>query len=441
MSKPSMPNAATAEASLLGGMIRDPKQIPDIASTVKPRDFYRPEHERLFHLLCRLYQDKKTIDQVTLPEYIAQTGASDMYGGVTYVLEISDSVPSTANLDSYASMVIRAAQYRRSIEALSEAQDACYHTMDDPSAIIEKVTSDLAKISSFGDSQEEPQHFSDVILDVLDQKEIRLQRGISSGVSTGIKSVDDWLGANGMRRKDLIILAARPSMGKSALAIQCWLNVGARGEPSGLTSIEMSKELVVNRALAAYTGIPLGIIQDETVWTQRDWDDVYAARDEMQKMPLLLWSPRRPTVAQIRSTALRWQMRHGKLGFLAVDYLTRIQHDGRDRNTSLGENAQELKELAEECDCPLMLLHAVNRQAESAASRDNVPTMAHLKDSGDIEYHADVVAFVHRPAYYDQRQAKDVAQLVIAKNRQGQCGTAEMRWHGAIQRFTDMGEK
>ena len=436
----ALPHNLEAERSLLGGLLQSPEHIGTVAQLLGPKLFYNPQHGALFELLCHMHERREPIDLVTVPERCARGGVAERYGGVVYVVTLADKVPSSANLSHYAEIVARKAQQRMLIEVAGTAIARADSDSDDPATIIDQAVATLGSIRGMGDIGDEPMSVGDAISEALDDAERMVETGESPGVSTGFSSLDEWLAGVGLDRQTFTVIGGRPSQGKSALALNLAMNIALGGDPAGFCSLEMSKKKVVNRLLAAYTGINLSIVKNPAAWSTKDWEDLMDARDALREVPFLLWCTKAPTVDAIRTMSLRWSMQRGRLGALFIDYLSLLDSAGQPPHIAIDVNSKRLCALAAELDAPVVAVHPINRSVDRDrnSNRTRRPGLADLQDCGKLEYHLDYALFVHREAYYNRKAANDLAEIIIAKQRNGPVGTAEMLWHGGHQRFKDI---
>lgn len=430
MTAERLPKSVDAERSLLGGMLVQPARIPELEACVEPVDFFRLEHARLFAYLVDRYRRDEPMDQVSVLEAIGRSGEASAYGGISYVMDLPDYTPSTANLTHYAEVIAQHSALRAFLEHADEWRARAFDGAD-PAELFDAVTAQLQSFARPGRGAGE------WIGDALDRHIDRAERihadGIRPGIPTGYRDLDAKLGG-GPVPGNLVVLAARPAMGKTALALNILLRTAKAGQCVGLFSMEMGTVELLDRMISAYTGIRLDIIRDPSSWTQLDWDQIMGARDEIARLPILIDTRVGLKVSQIRSEAMRWRVQH-QVSMIAVDYLGLIPTPLGQKVEATGANARDLKLLAKTLGIPVLLIHQLNRGVEGRA--DKTPMMSDLKDSGEIEQHADVVLFVYRPSYYNPAEARRLAWLIVAKNRQGQTGKVETEWYGEVQLFRD----
>ncbi|NQY04592.1 MAG: AAA family ATPase [Halieaceae bacterium] len=431
----ALPSAPEAERGLLGGLLRDHHRLPDMAAIVRPSDFYTPHHGALFGLMIDMMHRGEHIDAITLPMRVSHEPSVGLSPG--YVVELSGACPSVEALPHYAEQVRATAQARAVIRVLTETADAAYQ-FDDAAMLIDGLLHELTGIAPGGGPKVKAEAIADTVDEHLEQLRELAERGESPGVSTGIGALDRRMGG-GFRRKTLTILAARPGMAKTALAMNIALNVAGRGEFVGVCQMEGSRELWMDRALARLGEVDLGLISDPQRLTIMDWDRLDHARAAIKRRHLQLVDGHGQTPASVRSLCLRWQMQHGPLSLLVVDYLGLFPDVGANRVQSLGHHCKAMLGIAKEFDCPVLLLHQLSRAVEQRP--DKRPLLADLRDSGQIEEDADNVIMLYREHYYKRETADpNHAEVLIRKQRQGQLGPVPLRWVGKFQAFGEVSD-
>lgn len=423
-----LPACVPIERAYLGCLIRNPKVIGEMVTIVSPSDLYRGDHRHLYTLLIKMAREREPIDSVTVPMAVAASPA--LYGGLSYVLSVIDAPPSIEAVGSYARQIRRTSIARQLIATLTEVVERAY-TDTDPDALVSTAAEDLARLGrtpggTIGQLDE-------MIDEVLIEKAEAIERGEIPQIATGVKDLDTWLGG-GLAAGTLTIIAARPGMGKTALGLNIATNIARRDVPAAVFSLEMEREMLVDRVLANVGNVAMQFIQRPDLLNEHDWNRMHEGRNRMRGVPFLLHAQAALTTAQIRSTALRWHLQRGRLGVILVDYLGLIPTDRGQRIEHIGEHCKALRALGKELRCPVVVLHQLNRGVESRT--DKRPMLSDLRDSGEIEQDADNVILLYRDSYYNDLGDIRGAEAIIAKQRQGRPGTCLLRWDGPRQRFS-----
>lgn len=437
-SRPS-PQALEAEQALLGGLIVDPQRMDEVSHLVSADDFYRPDHARFFMMLRDMRADGDFIDLVTVSDRVMRGNAPDQYGGLSYVLALPDKVPSTANLAHYARIVRDKAVLRRVIRTSDELTGAAHDGTDNPGVLLDRASQLFASLAETHDRRD----WSPVST-VVDEELVAIQERQSKsatvhGVTTGFRALDDKLG--GLRPSQLLILAARPAMGKTALV----LNIAQRAADQsnvtvGIFSLEMSRTELVSRMLCG-----LAMVEGDRVRKGRlddeDWVRMDAAGEMLRATSLFIDDTPGATIDDIRTKARRLQARKGDLGLLVIDYLQLMQ--GNDpkasRQQQISDISRGLKILAKDLGVPVIALSQLNRDVEKR--EDKRPMISDLRESGAIEQDADVIMFIYRDEIYHPDSAdKGVAEVIIAKQRSGPTGRVRLAFQPQYTRFDDLAE-
>lgn len=436
------PQNTDAEASLLGAILIDSDAIVKIADSVNPEDFYDPKHQRIYEAIAQLYEKHSPIDVLTLADQLKGTGFLDFAGGPAYLTELTNYVPTAAHAEQYADIVAQKALRRRLIKASQQITDLGYdegHTLQE---LIEQAESQLFEVS-----QQHTAHDITSLETILSESferldELHRDKGKIRGVATGYKDLDNILA--GLQRSDLIILAARPSMGKTALALNIAHNVALNtSEPVLLFSLEMSKEQLVDRMLAMQSGVDAWSLRTGNL-SDSDFEKIGEAMGALSEAPIYIDDTPGITVSDLRTKARRESHQH-KLGLIIVDYLqlmsggTRFSGDGN-RVQEISEISRGLKGIARELNVPLVALSQLSRSVESRSPQ--IPQLADLRESGSIEQDADVVAFIYREDYYNpQSERKNIADIFIKKHRNGPIDNVELYFDKEKQRFRSLDKK
>lgn len=429
------PHNLEAEQSVLGSLLIDRDAIIRIASFVRPADFYRAANAIIYQAVLDLYNRREPPDLVTLVDELRRNGRLEDAGGEAYLSELIAAVPTAVHVEYYARIVERAAVKRRLIDAGTQIVGIGY----DDSQGVEDALDDAERLV-FDVSQRRTTRDFQSIGEVLETYFDRLDtlhqhKGSVVGVPTGFADLDKLTG--GLQKSDLIIIAARPAVGKSALGLGIAYNAAVRyGRTVGLFVLEMSAEQIVQRILAMETGIDshrlrLGYIDDS------EWSSVTRAFGRLSEAAIFVDDTASINIMELRSKARRLHAERG-LDLLIIDYLQLVT--GRrteNRVQEISEISRSLKGLARELDVPVIALAQLSRAVESRQS--HVPMLSDLRESGSIEQDADIVGFIYREETYDpDTDRKGIADLIIAKHRNGPIGTVHLRFFDRTARFADL---
>lgn len=433
------PHSLDAERAVLGSILLLPEVCDEVSLLVRPRDFYDPAHERIYAHLLALHDGRQRVDHTLLIERLKSAGEYESMGGAAYIAEIAQAVPTAANAQYYAQIVRDRALVRSLIRASTDILRDAYDQTTDPRDMLARAESKLFSILERTGRSD-----TSTIADVVNQSLLRLDARMKhehalGGIETGFIDFDDLTG--GLHESELIILAARPSMGKTALALNIAEHVSMRLRRATLViSLEMSSVELGDRLLCSTARVNGHRLRNGQITNEERARLVETAADISQAPLYVDDSPVR-SVTEIAATARRMK-RKENLGLLVIDYLQLIEPDNpRDpRQEQVAKMTRRLKGLARELNIPVLCLAQLNRQAEMA--RDNKPRLSHLRESGAIEQDADVVMFVHREEYYqtseDERErVKGEAEIIVAKQRNGPTGEAKLTWRHEFTRFED----
>lgn len=435
----SPPQNTDAEASLLGAILIDTDAIVKIADAIKPEDFYDPRHARIYEALLALYEKRAQIDVLTLADQLKGTGFLDMVGGPAYLTELTNYVPTAAHVEQYADIVAQKSLRRRLIAA---SQDMATLSQDESKSLkelIEEAESRLFEVSQ--------QHVKqDVIsienilaesferLDDLHKDKAKLR-----GIPTGYKDLDNMLA--GLQRSDLFIIAARPSMGKTAFVLNLAHKIATGPkEPVLVFSLEMSKEQLVDRLLAMESGVDAWALRTGNL-TDSDFERLGEAMGTLSEAQIFIDDTPSITVSDLRTKARREAHNH-KLGLIIVDYLQLMSGGGRyadsaNRVQEISEISRGLKGVARELNVPLIALSQLSRSVENRSPQ--IPQLADLRESGSIEQDADVVAFLYREDYYNpESERKNIMDVLVKKHRNGPTGGVELYFDRDKQRIRSL---
>lgn len=434
--KQETPHNIEAEASLLGAILIDKDAIVKIADTITAEDFYDQRHKHIYEALSRLYERREPIDVLTLADQLKNTGVLELIGGASYLTELTNFVPTAAHVEQYAEIVAQKALRRRLISTSQDMVDLGHDESKSLKELIEEAESSLFAVSQ--------QHVKQSVvsletilsesfdrLDDLhkDSKKIR-------GVPTGYTDIDNVLA--GLQKSDLFILAARPSMGKTAFVLNLAHNVAVQSKESVLVfSLEMSKEQLVDRLLAMESGVSAWSLRTGNL-TDADFEKLSHAMGTLSEAPIFIDDTPGITISDMRTKARR-EAHQRPLGLIIVDYLqlmsggSKFGGDGN-RVQEISEISRGLKGIARELNVPLIALSQLSRSVESRSPQ--IPQLADLRESGSIEQDADVVAFIYREDYYNpETDRTNITDILIKKHRNGALGNVELYFDKDKQLF------
>lgn len=436
------PQNLDAETSLLGGILIDTDAIVKVADTVSVEDFYDEKHGIIYNAIKSLYEKHSPIDVLTVADGLRSSGQLDTIGGAAYLTELSNDVPTAAHVEQYASIVSQKAIRRRLIKA---SQDITSYGYDESKSLQELISD--AEASLFDVSQK---HIKQDIVNldsILSESferldELHKDKGKIRGIPTGFKDLDDILA--GFQRSDLIILAARPSMGKTALALNLAHNVATKaGESVLLFSLEMSKEQLVDRMLAMESGVDAWALRTGNL-SDQDFEKISHAMGTLSEAQIYIDDTPGITVSDMRTKARRESHKH-PMGLIIVDYLQLMSGGSRfsgdsNRVQEITEISRGLKGLARELNVPLIALSQLSRSVENR--HPQIPQLSDLRESGSIEQDADVVAFIYREDYYNKdSERQNITDILIKKHRNGPVGGVELFFDRDKQRFRSLESK
>lgn len=437
MSAPSLPQSVESERALLGGLILSPEHLDDISERVNARSFSRPDHSELYELLRRMRADNEHIDLVSVSERVMRGGEDDRFGGLDYVLRLTEAVPSTANLRHYADVVRDKFVLRRAILAAQELASEAHGEADAPAALVERAAQTLLQIGQEQGSRSWQQ--VSLIVDEEIRRVERLSENPSevTGVTTGFNALDKMLA--GFHPTDLVVLAARPAMGKTALALNFAANVAILGgKPVGVFSLEMSRGQLVSRMLSFLSTVEGGKLRTGSL-TSEEWERLTEASDILRRHQVFVDDTPGVTLNDVRARARRLKSTAGDIGLIVIDYLQLMQGDDpkASRQQQISDISRGLKILAKDLEVPVLALSQLNRGVEQRA--DKRPMVSDLRESGAIEQDADVIMFIYRDEVYNEDSPdKGKAEVIIAKQRNGPTGTSRLAFLGQYARFDNV---
>lgn len=419
------PHSIDSEHSVLGALIQDAFHFDRIGDLLTSADFFLMDHQIIFSTIADMVESGEVIDVVTIAERMGDENLKQV-GGLSYLVQLAQSVPSAANIVIYANIILERAKLRRLLSVFHTATDTCFHPESKTAAEIASET-ELALMQSVDTSHNEPKALSGVFTEAIEYIE---SRGACGGLQTGFIDLDRATG--GFEPGDLIILAARPSMGKTAFAVNIADHVAKENKSVAFFSLEMPARQIGLRILSARTRIPVTVMREGNL--DRDTiDKIAAGMTGVHSQPLVIDDKPAVTVAYIRSKARQINRKSG-LDLIVIDYIGLMTGKGDNRTQELGSISRGLKAMAKELAVPVLALAQLNRGIENRA--DKRPMLSDLRDSGEIEQDADIVLMLHRDEYYDNNSyMKGVAECLIRKQRNGALGDVLLTYRGEIMRF------
>ena len=423
------PQNLEAEISVLGGIMLDRDAIIKVADQLSADDFYDRRNGLIYETMLDLYDDRQSIDVLTVSNKLSEKGALERAGGMSYLTSLVNSTPNAANVEHYGKIVQRKGTLRKLIQASSEIINASFGDVEDVDMLL-----DTAEQRLFGVSQKYlKQNFiplTSILHDTFDRiDELHKERGKLRGVATGFSDMDNLLG--GLQKSDLVILAARPSMGKTSLALDIVRNVGVKDKVAvGLFSLEMSKDQLVDRLLASEADVDLwkmrtGRLSDEG--PDNDFERIGHAMGRLADAPIFIDDSASSNIMEIRTKARRLQAEQN-IGLIVVDYLQLMQgRNQENRVQEVSEISRALKSLARELNVPVLALSQLSRAVEHRGT-DKKPQLSDLRESGSIEQDADVVMFIYRDEVYTGKDSRrpHIAEILVRKHRNGPTGNLEL---------------
>jgi replicative DNA helicase len=432
----SLPCNLEAERSILAAILLDDAVCHQATELLKPDDFFRDSHRRIFERMLELSSVGRPIDATTLADVLARNAELELVGGVTFLASLMDAYAIPANLESYAKIVKDASMLRRVITVCQEGIQFCFDRSDDAEAVIDTLEKNIFEI---GEDRIRAGFVpvADVARSQLQQVEDAAGRPeMLTGLRSGFQDLDSI--TNGLQRSDLIIVAARPSMGKTALCLNIAQNVALlEGKTVGVFSLEMSKESLVMRMLCSEARVDSQRLRGGFL-NRDEWKSLSGALQALAGAKIFIDDTPGVTVMEMRAKARRLKAQHN-LDLLIVDYLQLVRGRGRveNRQAEVSQISRDLKSLAKELNIPLIALSQLSRAAESRS--DHRPMLSDLRESGSIEQDADVVAFIYRDEMYGQNEENDgMAELIVAKQRNGPTGVIQLAFIKSCTRFDNL---
>ncbi|QFG01018.1 replicative DNA helicase [Psychrobacillus glaciei] len=431
------PHNQEAEQSVIGAIFLEPQALITAAEIIMPEDFFRVAHQKIFQTMIRLSDQGKAIDVVTVTEELSAKKELEDVGGISYISEIANAVPTAANIGHYAKIVEEKSILRRLIRVATTIVEDGFTREDEVEALLaeaERKMMEVASRKNAGDFQ----HIKDVLVETYDNIEkLHSRKGDVTGIPTGFRDLDRITA--GFQRNDLIIVAARPSVGKTAFALNVAQNVATKTDENvAIFSLEMGAEQLVMRMLCAEGNIDAQVLRTGALTTE-DWRKLTMAMGSLSNAGIFIDDTPGIRVNEIRSKCRRLQQEYG-LGMILIDYLQLIQGSGgsqANRQQEVSEISRSLKGLARELKVPVIALSQLSRGVEQR--QDKRPMMSDLRESGSIEQDADIVSFLYREDYYDKEtENQNMIEIIIAKQRNGPTGTVTLAFVKEFNKFVNI---
>jgi replicative DNA helicase len=436
------PHSTEAESSVLGGLLLDNQAWDRVGDLLIESDFYRFEHRLIYAGIAKLVNASKPADVITVYEHLQSIGKSEEVGGLAYLNALAQYVPSASNIRRYAEIVRERAILRKLVTASDEIATAAFNTQGRPvDKILDEAEQKIFNIGEEGSRMKQGfQGMDTLVVNLLDRvQEMADNPNDITGVPTGFIDLDRM--TSGLQAGDMVVLAARPSMGKTALAINIAEHVALNeGLPVAVFSMEMGAAQLAVRIVGSIGRIDQGHLRTGKL-TDDEWPRLTEAIEKLRNVSLHIDETAGLTPSELRANARRLARQCGKLGMIVVDYLQLMSgssnSQGENRATELGEISRGLKMLAKELQCPVIALSQLNRSVETR--NDKRPMMSDLRESGAIEQDADIIMFIYRDDYYNKESKEpNVAEIIIGKQRNGPTGTVKLFFQKSQTRFESL---
>jgi replicative DNA helicase len=430
------PQNIEAEQAVLGAILINGDALITAMERISSDDFYRGAHQRIFEAIVELAEDQEPVDLITLTSLLQNKQQLEEIGGVTYLSELANAVPTAANIDYYAAIVEEKSMLRRLIRTATQIVTNGYANEDDVGSMLSEAEAKILEISQRRSSSGFVV-IRDVLMEVFEKVEsLYSNKGGATGIPSGFVDLDKM--TSGFQRSDLVILAARPSVGKTAFALNVAQNVGVRAkETVAIFSLEMGAAQLVQRMVCAEANVDANRMRTGYLEGD-DWEKLTMAIGALSEANIFIDDSPSITVADIRAKCRRLQQEKG-LGMILIDYLQLIAGRGKgdNRQQEVSEISRTLKQIARELNVPVIALSQLSRGVEQR--QDKRPMMSDLRESGSIEQDADIVAFLYRDDYYDKEsEKKNIIEIIIAKQRNGPVGTVELAFLKQFNKFVNM---
>ena len=432
----AQPNDILAEQAVLGAMLVDKDAVIASIEVLKSEDFYREDNKEIYAAMLELYSIGKSIDMITLKDQLTLRGTLDKVGGISYIASLVDNVPAVSNVENYIKIVEEKSVIRNLIKTANEIIRNSYSGTEDVDALVEQAEKRIFDVVQERNSRGYAS-IREILINVFDEIEEISKSGQSiSGLESGFIDLDAK--TSGLNKSALLIVAARPAMGKSAFVLNIASYVARHQKtPVMIFNLEMSKEEVTKRILCAESEVDSTKVKNATLESE-DWLKLGEASGRLSDMPIYIDETPVLTSAELRAKCRKAKLEKN-IGLVIIDYLQLMESKNKSssRQQEVSEISRSLKILAKELNIPVIALSQLSRATESRT--DHRPMLSDLRESGSIEQDADIVMFLHREDYYDANtEKKNVAEVIIAKNRSGSTGTVELAWIPEYTKFANL---
>lgn len=428
------PQSKELEEAVLGAIIVDSKGIQDVINILNADCFYFPQYALIYGVCAELYHESQPIDSLTVTQKLSAKGQLESAGGAMQIINLCNQIGSSAHIESHALILKEKYISRKLIEIQQKSIAKCYEDTTDVFnelnnliTEIDKISSQINKLSSVS--------FSDQVANRIHELKEAATHNYKTGIESGLNNLDRV--TLGFQPSDLIVLAARPAMGKTALALDMARKQALKGVPVGVFSLEMATSQLIDRLFSAHTGIDLKQIRKGGLQREQ-WQRLDDATNQIMDFNMFVCDKGGLNVNEIVSIAKAWKLKHG-IKIIYIDYLQLINGTGTNKSANreqeISETSRKLKSLAKELNVPIIALSQLSRKCEERG--DKRPMLSDLRESGAIEQDADMVIFPFRPSYYDENADAELCEVIIAKYRNGEIGKIDIRFQKEIQKFSD----
>ncbi|CDI48153.1 replicative DNA helicase [Clostridium tetani] len=429
----SMPQNIDAEQSVLGAMIIDKTSIAQALEVLNKEDFYKEAHQIIYEAILDLYKKDVAVDMVTITENLQSKEKLELVGGVTYISEVGTSVISTANLQSYIDIVKDKSTLRKLIRASTEIINDSYNKQDDVVNVVDSAEKKIFNIGINRNASDFEAMSTVLERGFLEIEKIFNNKGGVTGVPSGFPELDSK--TSGFQKGDMVLIAARPSMGKTTFALNLAQYAALReGKSIAVFSLEMSKEQLAYKFLCSEANVDMLKLRTGNL-EDKDWENIAKASGPLSLAKIYIDDTPGITVMEMRSKCRRLKMERG-IDMIVIDYLQLMagSRSSESRQQEVSEISRSIKALAKEMECPVIALSQLSRAPEQRT--DHRPMLSDLRESGSIEQDADLVMFLYRDEYYNKEtEEKNVAECIISKQRNGPTGTVKLAWLGQYSKF------
>ena len=431
------PNDVESEQAVIGSMLTDKEAVSAAIEVLKPEDFYREDNRTIFEAILNLYGSSEPIDIITLKSELSSMGKFEAVGGLEYIVELPDKVPTTANVEQYIKIVEEKSVLRNLIKTANEIITLGYDQTQEVDGIIDGAEKKIFEVMQ-KKNQKGYTPIKDILVETFTELEqLYNQKQRITGIPTGFSDLD--FRTSGLHNSDLILVAARPAMGKSAFALNIATNAAVRAKvPVAIFSLEMSKEQMTSRILCSEAMVDSNKVRTGKI-DDEEWSKLAAASGELSEANIYIDDTPGISIMEIRAKCRKMKIEKN-IGLVVIDYLQLVQGSGKrggSREQEIAEISRSLKILAKEINVPVIALSQLSRAPEQRP--DHRPMLSDLRESGSIEQDADIVMFLYRDDYYNEdSEKKNIAEVILAKHRAGSTGTVELLWLGNYTKFANI---